>query len=620
MAEPFEYYQNLASQLIDKHRDRDNLFEGMDKMYHGEYNLPGELEQVEWMYKMTSTDPHDSVETGARVLSTVMPKITYHPRLPTGENKKRANEIETMLQWWLKGATKRRKTRIINDIMKSALLYDTVAVQVIHMKNQQKAMGDMGGFMEYDNRYGPFALDVHHPGNVYVMENVWGLRGVLLVKTEELYETLDFWGKKADGLRRLVDEGKADPRNPVEFTHVTIFDYMDRKTRVVWGVLGTTDLRGSPVSGKSAMIIEPTEHGLPFIPWVYRSGASNLAATSDKQLHPMLYSIYRTGQWEAKSLLDSIQMGQVVAFAGAPRRQVSGPNPDSVEIDYDEPGGVEYVPPGHSSQPLQPPALDEKLTILSQQISANMDTATAARILQGASSGSEAFATLNLRSQSAVGVLSPHKLLAEMGIADICELELLWVKHMGDSEVAYSQERGKAGKQYSIEPDEIDPGSLYIDVELKPDVPTDRIARINGARLLVGMGYPNSRALEETGVADPEQAINEGYQEMIERAMVEQKLRAMMEEENLKLQIRMQQLMQQFAPPPEQQPGMQPPIGGVPGGAGFPEGGPNFAPLPPAGPAQDAFNPAMGGTPPAELAPDMTRETLNGTDRSGREF
>ncbi len=91
---------------------------------------------------------------------------------------------------------------------------------------------------------------------------------------------------------------------------------------------------------------------------------------------------------------------------------------------------------------------------------------------------------------------------------------LYWVHASGEPLVAYSAGKGTRGKQFVIRPNDFDVESLYIDVELTADVPTDRMARINAAAMAVReLGYSRERALEQIGETDPQYIMAQAEEE-----------------------------------------------------------------------------------------------------------
>ena len=57
--------------MVQGDTKRDEMFRAMDAMWQGDWSLPQELAELRWIHKVVSTDPHDAVRAGSRVLSSV---------------------------------------------------------------------------------------------------------------------------------------------------------------------------------------------------------------------------------------------------------------------------------------------------------------------------------------------------------------------------------------------------------------------------------------------------------------------------------------------------------------------------------------------------------------------
>ena len=79
-----QYFQETAQVMVQRDKKRDEMFNAMDAMWQGDWSLTQELANLRWIHKVVSTDPHDAVRAGARVLSSVAPRIKVYPM---GENQ-----------------------------------------------------------------------------------------------------------------------------------------------------------------------------------------------------------------------------------------------------------------------------------------------------------------------------------------------------------------------------------------------------------------------------------------------------------------------------------------------------------------------------------------------------
>lgn len=629
------YIKDLSRDIIDANQDRNRMLEAMDGYYQSKWELPQPMSRMQHIHKVVTTDPHDAVRAGTRVLSALTPNIKIAPLVNDEANRIKANEWEQVLKWYFINASMRRRATVLSDMVMSALLYDMIAVQISYLPYQAK----VERVIKLDSprykmrmRNGPFVITVHNPQNVYPIESAVGLEAVVSTKLMRTHEVYSEWGDLATGLRDTIGNSAE-----TQMEWVTVFDYWDNEQRYVWGVPGQTSYMNTPNASGGIDILSPTEHELGWIPWAVRQGGTMLFNSSEHRLNPMLYSVYQSGQWETQNIAETLAISEIISYAQAPRGVVSGPTPDGVIRDFGEPGNMIWEMPGHQYRPEQPPQMDSNLFTVVDRVSNRIDKSTVARILQNADiAPNTAFSTLNLATQTALGSLKPYKHLTEVGVSDVITLMLLWIQQDGEIVSGYGADANFQGQQITINPDEIDPASLYIDVSLDPDVPTDRLQRINAGRILQSMGVSVKRSLEEAGITDPEQAIKEGYfdQWVQNRMQIEMQnqqrdsqlqfdLRAQgeMQMQQAEIQMQIEQMMMEFRQQMQggQQQGI--PEGAIPPGGGgpgmFPQGGPQQNGTPPEG---LAMSPNQGGLPAAQFAPEATREQITGEDRAGMEF
>lgn len=521
------HFQSIATHMIAADRERDHMLRAMDAMWHNRWQLPPALHAVGWVHKVVSTDPHDAVRAGTRVLSSVAPRITAQPlgyASGGGEAaRQQAERIERALAWHFRNASRRRRASVLRDIVLSALLYDEVVAQVVYLPAQQDAARQLGlAASGPAQRFGPFAIIVRNPQQVHVRYSDWAPEAVLLKQVMPLSEAAAFWGSALTEKLPKPRRGRAGRRMP-ELDHCTIFDYMDGEYRAVWAVLQEDGaVLAEPTGSEQATAIEILRepHGLDFLPWAAKVGGTTLHSDGGQRI-PLLASVFQSGQWDTQNIVETLLASEVIAYAAAPRLKVEGPTAE-VDVDYGEPGRVVHVPPGHQLNPLAAPGLDESLARIAERVSERMGKSTVPRVLQSADfPGGTAFATLNLATQSGIKSLTPYKELAEDALAEVFQLMLSWVQHSGQPLDAYVSKRGRS-ETVRLDPAEGDLTEVLIDVELTADVPTDRMARINAASMAVrDLGYSRERALEQIGETDAKEVMQQAEQEQLAAARLE---------------------------------------------------------------------------------------------------
>jgi len=326
----------------------------------------------------------------------------------------------------------------------------------------------------------------------------------------------------------------------------------------------------------------------------------------------MHFAVYQAEMWANANIFQTLVGSKAMAESLAPRDIISGTAPEDVEIDYTEPGGRVELTMMQKYERLQNLGLDPSLTEAFDRINDAIRRSTVAEVLVTGQpmGGVEAFAAFNLQVQSAIASLGPWKNLGERFYEGLYELMLLIAHYRGEDVVGY----GEGLDKYTIDSESIDPANIYISVELRPDVPVDRVQRVQAAiAMSQNLEYPTIKILEFLGETDPQGAMKDYWKEQLNRADMMGRLEkirktasgeieemaAMMAQQMLEGMMQQQQAQQQGPPgqgPPQQMMGPQG-IEGVEGGA---------------------WNPAMGMPPPAMASPGgNTREAQTGLTRAG---
>ena len=513
-----DYYQSAADELIRQDADKNAMQAAMDAMWQARWRLPEEISGLSWVHKVVSTDPHDALRSGVRVLASAAPRIRALPvglgALPPAG----LEHVEHALAWLFHQDNRRRQASVLRDIVLSALLYDEVTAQVVYLPHQIRAVSAAGGNtagLQAARRFGDFAILVRNPRDVHVRTSDWMPEAVVLRQQVPAAQLISFWGAQAAAVQNKLDK---DAKG--EFKYATVYDYTDLEMRVVWAYLhaeGAAVLPSAGLDGSAHPVeIIRQPHGLGFLPWVARVGGTTLSPESAHQRIPLLYSVYQSGQWDTQNILETLLTSEVIAYAATPRLKVEGVS-DHVEVDYGEPGRMAHVPPGHKLESMEAPGMDVSLAAIADRVARRIDKSTVPRVLQtGDFPPGMAYATLNLATQSGLKSLAPYKELAEQALAGTFRQMLDWIALDGRPVLAYRQSRGRAGEQVVLDPAALDPGQVYLEVELSADVPADRAARIEAAATAVReLGYSKTRALEFIGETDPALILQEAREEQL---------------------------------------------------------------------------------------------------------
>ena len=230
--------QAKCNQMASDDRPRDLMFREMDKMFRNEWDLPEEMKAYQWVYKTVDTSPHDALDTAIKGLTVEYPQPTMLPLGPDPHDKVNANKIERGLGWeWMK-ADKRSKSRLTPNIIRSALRYDEVCVQVVHLPSHYDSLETVAKLDKDEDklnalltkrkaalRMGDFAINVRNPQNVHSRHDDMGLESVFMVQTMLAQEVYNTWGNMA----AFVKESGEDWGEEI----LNLCEYVDNKFRLV---------------------------------------------------------------------------------------------------------------------------------------------------------------------------------------------------------------------------------------------------------------------------------------------------------------------------------------------------------------------------------------------------
>lgn len=625
------FYEKLAVEMLKRDEDRDDMFLEMDRMWMSQWELP--FEQTGYIHKVVSTDPHDAIRSGTRVLSSGEPRIKLQPMGPMLTDRKNANRIERGLKWHYKNAIQRRSADAVADAVLSALLYDEVVAQVIYLPWQKKeamALEQDISRLEAADSFGPFAVVFRNPKDVHVTYSDYMPEEVLMKSVMPVEEVVNFWGEK--NTQKLIKD-KKNLKDNKGLGWATVFDYTDYDVRVVWAHLHEKERVNQKLEGGGIQILN-MKHKLPFMPWICRVGGTNLFTSGIAQRMPLLWSLFMSGQWNTQNVVETLVASEAIAYSGAPRIAVEGPT-DQVEIGYGEIGRKAWIPPGNKIQELRPPVIDAGLLAIGDRVGNRIAKSTIPRVLQtGDIPAGTPFSALNLITQSGLKSIVPYKRLAEQALSGVYKRMLEWIDHSGDevftfTDTTLTEKDGGFDEVIGIEKGDFDVNNIHITVELAEDAPTDRLQRANIGRMLkTDMNYPTSKVMEHLGEEDPAALVDEARQEREEDMEEKIKLQSMEAEamgevqraemeKNFRLQTKLQLEAQQQAQQVQQAQQQQQ------------QGGGNLAgnlrnrqvqqqAAQNRGVGGQGFNPGEGGSPPIEGGAP-TREQATGQTRTGEE-
>jgi len=611
--------QKIAKRMLEADKGLGEYRAAYERISNVQYTLPEPLRSWEWIRPIVSTAPHDALRAGALALSNLQEKVTVHPiSVHTEEEddtsaaaKERANEWEKGLEWAVERAS-RRSANFRHSVLWNALVYDEILAQLVHLPTQFKARGLDTTREDAALRYGDWAVQLVNPQEVHVEYSDYMPERVLRVTVKTAQGLVDFWGDAASKVRAKIRRNKDHAK---EF--YIEFDYVDYENRTVW--VAEANSWEQAVEEKGIVIVKPEPwltdldgSPVPFLPWVAVYGGSVSSTNPIFSRRPMHFAVYQAEMWANANIFQTLFGSQATSEAMAPRDVFTGPGVEDQEVDHTQPGGRIELTQLQKYERIQALGLHPSLTEAFDRIDEAIRRSTVAEVLVTGQpmGGVEAFAAFSLQVQSAIASLGPWKNLGERFYEGLYELMLLIAHYRGEDVVGY----GEGLDKYTIDSESIDPANIYISVELTPDVPVDRVQRMQAA---IGMSqsleYPTIKILEFLGETDPQGAMKDYWKEQLNRADMMGRLEkvrktasgeieemaAMMAQQMLEGMMQQQQQQQQG-----QQGQSQPPQAMGPQGMAGVEG--------------PQWDPSMGMPPPATASPaGNTREMQTGLTRAG---
>lgn len=632
-----EWFDGRVNALIAGYSDRKTLFDKIDQAIHGEWKLPTQLEQLGWAFAQVELIFRQVMSAAMRILADVRPRIAIVPSDTSQKSLNKADDQEKALEWLLSAASRRREATIVADIVESAVRYAEVAHEVVFLPEQIKNVKAAGGNpkrYEAMQRRGPFAVVSHHPGSVFPRYSDMGVEEVACEEIVSPEDVVELYGDKAAELRGYLME------NPGRRMQCTLRTYSSYDYRAVWARLGppvaqatpgTKQIMPLPAGGGELFEIERGEWKWPFLPWVARVGGTSLETRSDYKRRALLSDAVYGDQFETLSRVKTLRYSEMVRYAGSEKQVFKSPNRLQPDSDMQAAAPRVHIDEDEDLQTLQPPIPDPGMGFLYQELRGDVQKSTLSEVLFGGNVPvGAAFATINLVTHSALAVLKEPQQLAQFALADTLELFLLWAHYTKTNLVGYGTDEDGNRKSYLIKWKEIDPANLYITVELTPEVPTDKQARMLAATQGVTAGIMSrARAREEIGIhnaKDEEDMIVK--ERMFDTLLsIDQQNELYMGDLKSREELR-QQLMMELMKDPQALMQLMQQVQGAPGGAGgeavpqgnvmAPPNGQGGSPVPEETPGMGMPTGAeemMGGAGGAGAMP--TREQMTGMTQGG---
>lgn len=626
MARTFEWYRGKIAEMMANDSDSYEIFDQVDKMFHGEITLPPELTDLDDIRLIKDSSPHDALYNARVALANSRMRLDVTPLGNAEAEYVASNRMEQALQWNWEKANMRGPTRKIESISDSALRYDCCVTRVDDLmfwlpKDQSR----WSKANRRAARLGRFVITVIPPHNIHTQVSgtsgafcVLSARNLPLAEVLDYYEALAGTNKEGKGIKATIASIRAETAEADDYEELRfmLYQYTDDDRRLDYGhLMGTDQSTDESGGGEDDFVFVDTENKLPFLPYTVRAGGSEVEVEPKYRYHPMLASVQWHELWNNSVLIRSLVFSDIIRRVRETRGTYEGPATEQVPPD-DGTGGDKALPPGVTYRRQPPTQIDPQAFQILTAVDASLQGTTSASSLGNLSRYSNtAFSTMNAIVNVEMGKLNPQKNIIQDTIADECYLFCEWAKFTKKPIQAWRSEDRKIGEMMLPRGEEIQIGEhdydlfrTFIKCTITPETPTDKMQQMTIVEKLVLLGMSAEEALEMMNVPHAGLQKDRRALEILKDGAIQAAIAKLQAMKTGEAQVATQQKMMAL-----QATAQQPPAPNQAGGPP-PEGGP-FA-----GMGGGGFNPAEGGTPPIEGAPGMGREQMNGMDRTGEDM
>ena len=547
MIEKLDYYKELVADDIRLDKENSKTFQKIEDMWNNKWELPVGLKDKQYMRSFKTTAPHDAILAAGRVMANKLPTIKVQPMSPSSENGTE-ERIETLLDWHFYNILRRSPSNPFMDIAMSAVKFSRIAFQVIHIPTE---LSGNSKAIQATKRLGDFSWRVHkNPQNVHARFDDFILRSVSVASTRTASEIINLYpGIKvkleSEVRKRISDQDSLGAA--LSRMKFTLYDCMDYDNRAIWLSLQEGGVVDETGGGSDSLEIMRKEHGLPFLPWVYKQDD-----------HPLMKSVVDADLYSNANVLESLRYYLVIATVAQARSWSKTISGDGVEIDHTEPASQVQLKTGEEFGMLPPAQLDPTINMLIDSVRGDIRQTTVAEALttiDKLASGTP-FATVNAILQASIASLGTIQKITENSLEEGFYQMLQWMDHTGKPLVGKrrvtkntNMELTKSGADIVLKKGDISPEDIFITVSLNTTTPTDKDSAINRA-ILMSSRLPISprKALEDNGVeyTDADEQSFMTYQYSNAEMQADLKSITMRPElEAQQMQMQQQQAMQQ---------------------------------------------------------------------------
>lgn len=510
----FQRIQSLTESMIKADAVRNKMFKGMEDIYRMNWVGAGSQD----IRDTVSPDCHNTIRGLVDLLAGAKPDIKI-PRDPDSqEGEEIASKIEKTLELIRRRFNRLRGSDVEEEAVLTGSLFGVVVLKYAYVSatadaiedqakkhnldpEKRKRLKEQVEFYQDLSKRSPFMVDVLNPMTIHFQRGPDGLRSVVECQQKTVADIRAEWGEHL-----LVT------RQPGE--DVMYREYWDRFQYCKWVDDTPLDMG--------------TNSSIPYIV----KDINGTRVFGNTEYFPILYAVWKGDLWAALNLVLTMMRSNVFAF-GNPAWICTGKSAHDADIPFNMASVRIDLDPGDSITPLTKDLNTTDNQLLYSTFRQLIEESTLGKLLLGkAPEHLLAFSTVNMLIQGEKSKLS----LLQLGVADalseLFEKMLILVANGGKTLTMFGK-----GAMTELKPADIDVDRIEVLVELKPNIPQDRLQLLNMAKMGVDAGLASKYSARElAGWMQPDEE---------EERITEEQL----------FEVIKQMKFQEIAQPQEQQPG-----------------------------------------------------------------
>ena len=139
-----DFYQEWARHVWQRDEPLRRGFNEMESLAHLAQGLPPGMQRFQWVRELKNAAPYKAIRGGTRALSTLSERVHIEPWDDSDETRTKINVWERVVEYQMFRASQRRGP-IMSEVVRSSLMYDTVAMSITHIPSQIASLKARGG-------------------------------------------------------------------------------------------------------------------------------------------------------------------------------------------------------------------------------------------------------------------------------------------------------------------------------------------------------------------------------------------------------------------------------------------------------------------------------------------